>query len=574
MFIEKLIIAKGDGDIIRNIVFHEGLNLIIDETHTGNIKQTGNSVGKTTVLKLIDFCLAGNIKSIYTDNENKKQYTLVKDFLENNNVIITLILAEKLNDPKARRIVIRRNFLARTKTIREINNKAFTEDDFENELKKELFPNLLSDKPTFRQVIAHNIRWQDESINNTLKVLYKYTTDVEYESLYLYLFNCNYNDGQRRQQLISKISEETTFKNKLEKKQTRSAYEAMLVVVENEIEKLLKIKSRFVYNGELEKDIGKLNELKICISKVNTEITALNIRKDIIYTAIKELEENRFKVDMSVLKSIFEQTKKHVGTLHKTFEELVDYHNKMIFSKVRFIKDQLPPIEQQLNEKNNLLVSLLRQDKLLSDAISKSKTLAEMEHIIALLNEQYRKKGEYENIIEQISDAENTLRTYNEELSAVDKLLFSLSFEEKIKLQLKKFNRIFADVSNRLYAEQYAITYTRHINNKGMKLYKFDCFNTNMSPGKKQGEIFCFDIAYSLFAEQEKIDSLKFLLSDKKELMHDNQLLNIASFVNENNIQFIVPILRDKLPQELAIPKYDILRLSQQNKLFKIECDS
>ena len=51
MFIKSLTISSGDGNVIRDIKFHNGLNLIVDETPVVSGKETGNNVGKTTVLK-------------------------------------------------------------------------------------------------------------------------------------------------------------------------------------------------------------------------------------------------------------------------------------------------------------------------------------------------------------------------------------------------------------------------------------------------------------------------------------------------------------------------------------------
>jgi hypothetical protein len=106
---------------------------------------------------------------------------------------------------------------------------------------------------------------------------------------------------------------------------------------------------------------------------------------------------------------------------------------------------------------------------------------------------------------------------------------------------------------------------------KGRRIYDFSAFNTNFSSGKKQGEISCFDIAYTLFADDESIPCMHFLLNDKKELMHDNQLLKIANFVSNKRIQFIASILRDKLPEELNKDAYIVVKLSQEDKLFRIE---
>ena len=107
---------------------------------------------------------------------------------------------------------------------------------------------------------------------------------------------------------------------------------------------------------------------------------------------------------------------------------------------------------------------------------------------------------------------------------------------------------------------------------KGSRLYEFTPFDlNNFSSGKKQGEISCFDIAYTLFADEENIPCMHFLLNDKKELMHGNQLLKIANLVNAKGIQFVASILKDKLPVELNKDEYVILKLSQDDKLFRIE---
>ena len=75
--------------------FKAGLNLIIDDTDDVSSKTTGNNVGKTTVLKLIDFCLGADAKIIYTDTENRKDiYKEVKDYLTEKQVIIELNITD------------------------------------------------------------------------------------------------------------------------------------------------------------------------------------------------------------------------------------------------------------------------------------------------------------------------------------------------------------------------------------------------------------------------------------------------------------------------------------------------
>lgn len=66
-----------------------------------------------------------------------------------------------------------------------------------------------------------------------------------------------------------------------------------------------------------------------------------------------------------------------------------------------------------------------------------------------------------------------------------------------------------------------------------------------------------------LICRQWKDTLSTFLLNDKKELMHDNQLLKVADFVKKNNIQLIISILKDKLPEELVDKSNIVVELSQ-----------
>jgi hypothetical protein len=196
-----------------------------------------------------------------------------------------------------------------------------------------------------------------------------------------------------------------------------------------------------------------------------------------------------------------------------------------------------------------------------------------LESVILECNDKHRRRGEYETVISQISEVEKTIEDLSDSLKGIDDELFSVESEAAIQLQLNKFNKFFSSVSHELYGEQYALKVDREVNRTGQRIYKFVSFNTNFSSGKKQGEITCFDIAYNLFADDEGIACLHFLLNDKKELMHDNQLANISKLIDRESfhVQFVASILRDKLPLELNQEKYFVVKLSQVDKLFRIE---
>ena len=150
---------KANNDVlVREINFHRGINLIVDETKTANKKESGNNVGKTTVLRLIDYCLGGSGENIYRDAEfNQNRNTEIEDYLKGNRIIVTLVLVDNIDHP-LEEVCIRRNFLSRKDKLIEINGECFKDEkSLEKELKMRIFHSE-EEKPTFRQIISKNIR--------------------------------------------------------------------------------------------------------------------------------------------------------------------------------------------------------------------------------------------------------------------------------------------------------------------------------------------------------------------------------------------------------------------------------
>ena len=567
MFIKSLSIYNDDG-VIREIPFHQGLNLIVDNTPNATT-ETGNNVGKTTVLKLVDFCLGKDASIIYSDPANPKvEHKDVKEFLINTNVVIELILT---TDFERRDVVIKRNFKNRSNAIREINGVNITnEEDYPQVLEQAIW-GIESDKPTFRQIISHNIRYSDQNVSNVLKTLNPYTSDAEYESLYLFMFGCNFEHGSIRHQTLEKLKADKNFKTRLEKNNSKSTYLSLLGLVDARIDELQKKKAKLNINPNFAADMDALNAIKYKINNLSSEINTTQLRRDMILEAQRESESQKANIDTTQLALLYKQAKVLIPDLQRTFEELVAYHNQMLDNKVRFISKSLPRIKEKLDSLQKELRNLLIKEDALTQKVVKSNTYDELENLINELNQKHQEKGEYENIIKQINTVENEILQSENELRTIDDDLFSDSFKNHVQVQVNKFNILFSQISRQIYDEEYVIRFDSVLNKKtGTNIYKFSSFNANLSTGKKMGEISCFDIAYTMFARQENIPHLDFILNDKKELMSDNQLIRISEIVEEQNIQFVASILRDKLPSEINQPKLFVVELSQDDKLFRI----
>lgn len=558
--------------IIREIRFHLGTNLIVDETSNSSKIETGNNIGKTTVLALIDYCLGGDAEQIYKDPESKKPLNYVKDFLVENEVLIVLKLKKDLFDEKSKEIIIERNFLQYNKKIMSINGENLIKNkgkDFERRLGLLILGEREDEKPTFRQTIAHKIRYKDERINRTLRVLNNFTTNIEYETLYLYMFGLPVLD---RAILMKKLSAEQKFKKRLENEQTLNELELQLDLVKRNITNLEMKKETLNINENYEEELEQLNSIKYKISNLSSRISELTLRKDLLRETEAELRGNITEIDTDSLKDLYSVAKKNVEAIQISFDQLINYHNTMILEKIKFLTQDLPSLEEEISMYKQSLEKALIREKELIGKLKVSNTFKDYENVIAELTEAYRRLGEFESSINQIQSSNQQIEQIEKEINNLEGNRFTTEFQELVKKQLMKFNQFFSYVSKTLYGEEYGISFEIKEDKKTKQpYYSFESFNLNTSSGKKQGEILCFDLAYILFARSESIPTLDFVLNDKKELMHGNQLIKVNTFAFNNNLQLVFSILKDKIPKELKNDEYIVLRLSENDKLFRME---
>ena len=567
MFIKNLKITNGD-NIIRDIPFHKGINLIIDETTTSDKKESGNNVGKTTILRLIDYCLGGDGKNIYKDPEFKdKNKSLVEDFLMKNNIIITLTLVDNLFDDTTKKIIIKRNFLQRKEKIVLINSKNYP--DIKNEFSprlKELIFNSDHNKPTFRQIISKNIRDEKNRLINTVKVLHSTTKPGEYEALYLFWLGIEVDSIDKKQELEQKKSILETFKNKLKKDTSISEIEQALIVVKKDILAFEEKREKLNINENYEDDLKSLNIIKSRISQLSTELGQLDFRRELIIESKNNLETEKTNIKPQEIKQFYNEAKRLVPNIQKTFEQTIIFHNQMISEKIDYITKEIPEIEKkEINIKEEIR-NLSLKEKKFTEVIRKSDLLVEVERIATELNKLYEQKGrlseqknQWDKNIKDLKDIEKKLDTINKFIESKDRL---------IQERIAKFNEFFSDISNRLYGEKFILSSDK--NKKGYEL-NISSIEGNIGTGKKKGQIVAFDFAYILFAESLNINCLHFILHDQIENIHSNQISSILTgIVSEINCQYIIPVLRDKLPTDIDINALKVITLSQSDKLFKI----
>lgn len=563
MFLKSLTI-QNKNTIIREINFHKGLNFIVDETPDYQ-QRTGNNVGKTTVLRLVDYCFGSDGKNIYKDTEFKKQpNTIVENFLKDNNIIITLVLSENLDDENCKKIEIKRNFQQRKNKIQEINGETIAEKDFDDALKQLIFDTEV-DKPTFRQIISKNIRDEKNKMANILKVLNSFTKSEEYEALYLFWLGLEFSNLGEKQQLIDKRKAEERLQKHLSKSSNLPLIEQALAVINSKIEELDRKKNTFNINENFSVDIEVLNQTKYKLNKLTSELSGLEMRKDLIIESKDALEKEISQVDVSQIKMLYEKAKSFIQTVQVSFEDTLNFHNNLISEKLNYITKELPDLQKTISKINSEIYNQRIQEKELTEKLRKKGIVDELEEIVKDLNAQYERKGKLEQQKQMWEESNKQLQLVNRDLKIIDDNIDSK--DALINSRIAEFNKFFAAMSDKLYGESYFLIPIK--SNKGYDL-SISNIDGNPSTGKKKGQISAFDFAYIQFVDSLGIRCLHFIMHDQLENIHDNQLNTVFEVANTSNCQYIVPILRDKIPSNVDVNMFEVLSLSQDDKLFRI----
>lgn len=565
MFLKTLRIGNGS-EIIRDIVFKQGINLIVDETETEDKRESGNNVGKTTVLRLIDFCLDGSGSNIYQDPEFKKSgNTDVEIFLKNENIVITLIIVERLTNSSAQEIVIRRNFKAYSEKIQEINGVQYGNKEFGQKLKELIFHST-SEKPTIRQIIAKNIRDEKNRLVNTVKVLHQTTTSQEYEAVFLFWLGVDIDDSHRKQSLLASRKIEARLQQRLKRDGNPSQILQSLIVVNRTIDELKAQKDKLNVSLDFDENVTALNKIKYELNQLLTVVNRMEYRRRLISESQKGLQREFSETDVEQIRAVYSEAKLLIPNLQKTFEETLAFHNSMVKQKLDFITKELPSLEMEISENRSKINVFLQQEKAVAAKLNSSNSMDKLSVIITDLNLAYEKKGMLEEQHRLWKDSDEKLAYIENELRKIDDGISSQ--DDLIQARISEFNYFFSELSNKLYGERFVLSSEK--SEKGYSL-NITSLSGNLGTGKKKGQIAAFDLAYIQFADAHEIRCLHFILHDQVENVHNNQISNLVTEIVENiNCQYVLPILKDKLPPEIDVNEYGILTLSQSEKLFKI----
>lgn len=556
------------GRVMREVVFHQGANLIVDAFDSDR----HNKVGKTTFLKLIDVLLGANGRDrLYKDDETNSVNEELRDIIKEKRVVGEMTLVNSLERPSNHNVELMVELFPRGRYF--FDGEKVSATKYRELLGDTLFA-VGSSKPTFRQLIKSFVRislsGDDYSFLRTLTR----ASNVDYRAVYNYLFDISDSELDARlaelNRELNKLKESAKqfkrfagIKDEEQLAQVGVALERECQRVESRLDDVLDA-DEFKANREaIEEARNRYAELRSDLAEIEFKIGR---NAESIERAKKEAAK---QADLSLSRSFYDEVCSLIPSVNKTFEEMVEFNRALCENEITYFQEVGAELELERASVQAKLVDFSAEN-LRYLSLLDGEAMTEYE---VLLEECMRLRQEMGRNSEVLS----TLHGYDGRMKELESQIASLSEggEERESSvsshqdMMNSFNSYFTLMANDVNGERPILTYSTATN-------KFPVAITDLngsSTGTRKSLLAVYDLSYQEFAIANRIEVPRFVVQDVVENVEGEDLKKIIDIANGIDCQFIVAVLKEKLdssqiPQE-AQDAMCILKLSKRDKLFQ-----
>ncbi|EOZ2783168.1 DUF2326 domain-containing protein [Escherichia coli] len=565
MRLNKLIILKNDS-LVREVTFKDGLNLIVNKRTSG--KDSGNSVGKSTLSRVLDYLFMSSGHDIYHDAEFGKDIPEIVSLI-NNNVLKFSLDFNTVENKKA--------VVSRIISIDDKNSKYFLNDvevdkkQYSEFIAQAVF-GLTTDKPSLRNVSHKFIRNTNDKMQKTLNFLHGNTTPDVYDLLYLFLFGFNgFPLIKKKGDFNKEIKKQKTYLAAYRNPNRETVLAKMIKPLKKEIAEAERNIKNFDFKDSHDESLKKLSEIQKNISDYSLSYASLNMRVRNIEESILSLKNNITQLVENDLMEIYNSAGIYFnGELKRTYEEMVLFHNDIIKNKISFLESELLKKKEEIETVNKKINDLHEQESSLFRTIKEPETLKSINQLFNKLTELRENLASIESNLSRINDTNALIKSLED---SREKLLLEIELAvQGLEKNIEIFNEFFGDLTKEIYGERYIFDLSFDVD-KGKCNFDISCVTPNSNGGKKKGEITAFDLAYIKFVDKIKLKRPTFVIHDSIEDVDVNQIRDIFFEANNINGQYIVSILSDKFSEDADMKMMmsnSILELSSTNKFFKV----
>lgn len=551
-----------NGQQRRCVSFHSGLNLVTNRPGSG---RTGNSVGKSTLSRVVDFLFLGSLGSVYIDEEFKRPNEQIEAFFRSNFVIATLSFL----DASGHSHQIAREMKVSGDGEYFADGEMVDADEYEQFVQLHCF-GVTSRRPSVRSLIPKFIRNDSHRMLSTTKFLDKRVGAKDYSELFLYLFGFQNSEllTEKRDasNQLSKRKRNSVSINSIVKEQSPAAEIKKYSAAASELERDL---LKFEYSPEYSDPISRLTELQRQEDKYASALLSTERKIENIQSTVDMLSEDPGGYLINDLKMVYDFAGVSVDKALRELQDVISFHQNLVERKRQFLLVDLPSLMRHrenfvdelddLREKKLKVFSDMRSVEVLGGITENLKKLGQLKLEIGKLDGLL---GQQEKARSDLIVAESDLERILEEISKEVQNIYV--FENVL-------NKHFKALTDKLHAEEYSLEIDFDAST-GSCSVAVETSATNPEGGKKKAEVIAFDFAYIHAVSELGLKRPVFVFHDSIEDIDKKQIEEIFDLSKSLPGQQILSMLSDKIDPEVyaKLNHAVILELDEGEKFFLI----
>ncbi|MDE1356858.1 hypothetical protein L9W73_05990, partial [Vibrio aestuarianus] len=379
------------GETIRDLVFNQGLNII---TNSGT---NGNQVGKSSVLRVIKFCLGSSGEGLWKDPDSGTTNEKIKKALTSGEIKFFLTIKKGESTVVIERFLSESN--GRIYRLGKINGVSCNSaNKFKGKIAA-LF-NHTVEQPTLNTIFNRFFRLDKPTVNNSYKFNNTYTSNDMYGLIYSYLLGFSGHAFLKKDydyKLETKLHEDR--KRSLLNGEDIIFYHNRLGAIDDRILNLQEKEEAYELQGVHEDVLVKLRNVRTNISTLSTKIANLEVQLNYNQKTIDEYLSKSYEYDQDVISKIYKEASILIPDLERTYEDSVNFHNSILNRKVEYVKDRMSSLEKEVEFLKDELNSNLSEEQCVFKSLTSQSNLGSFLLVEKEIQNEKEERGKVSYII-------------------------------------------------------------------------------------------------------------------------------------------------------------------------------
>lgn len=579
MIFLKSIYSEPEG-LFDKVEFHDGINVIYGKYSTkGQKKDSLNSIGKTTLVHLINFCLLSSF-------DKRSRLFKAKQFLDDYYIVLEIEINGK--------------FYTIKRTTSKANQILFGENILEkyslNQLKKILcemffynssYDGTFSTK-WFRQLIPLFIRDEKNGFNKDPIMYIENCSYLQMVPYNLFLMGINNTLALKNYELRTDLKNKQDFQTEIKKiiNETYGVKEiqdstVIIQSIQDEITELEKAIGNYELNKSYFETEKELNEVTSTIK--NFVLANYSIQKKL--ESYKANLEYNTQISTNKVARLYKEIDEQLGIkVKKVLDEAIAFKKRLVESRRLFLNSEIKQLEDVLNNNKLLINELDEQRSRLFNFLDEKEAIKDLTGAFEKLNEKRELQNELNSRVKVFNDIQNEILEIKQQEASLESQIYN--FINSIQNSINKIRKVFNEIYNSLYTTDEGIFNIAYVDGKQdakteIKATTFD----SSGWGKGRANILIYDLTILIHSIKMKYNFPRFLIHDGIfNGVHKSQFIATMNYLNalskEVRFQYIFTANESdiwiKEDKENAYGKLDvdldaitIAEFNETNKIFK-----